>query len=102
MELGTRSVLNSFIADADNPESRLYLTSPPFRIYVFGRISLIFEKFNPIIYLSKYIIFNFHLFILCPEEGNISVLRFHSLLMHLILPPCQVLAFQSHYTFTIC
>ena len=67
MDLGTRLDLNSFVGEAENLERRLYRTWPLFHIYVFGQISLIFEKFYPFIYLNKYIAVKFHLFILCPK-----------------------------------
>ena len=50
MELGTRLDLNSFVDEAVCTE-----LGPFFHIYVYGQISLIFEKFYPLIYLHNYI-----------------------------------------------
>ena len=55
MELGTRLDLNSFIGETNNHDRRLYRTWPFFHIYVFGQISLVFEKFYLFIYLNKYV-----------------------------------------------
>ena len=93
MELGSRSDLNSFIGDADNLNRGLYRTLSPFHIYVFGRISLIFEKFYPFIYLNKYITVKFQLSILCSEERKALVFRFHPLLMCQALSVCKISAF---------
>ena len=75
MKLGTRLDLNSFVGQANNLDRRFYRTWSLIHIYVFGQISLIFEKLYPLFYLNKYIAVSFHLFILGPEEGKVSLFR---------------------------